>query len=72
MLERDTLIKFGAAARVSQFQGLQGRQVELGGRQDETAMVRPVGFDAVLLYAPHAAQFHEGSGPRYLAPRLRF
>jgi hypothetical protein len=25
--ERDTLIKFGAAAPVSQFQGLQGQQV---------------------------------------------
>ena len=27
LTERDTLIKFGAATRVSQFQGLQGRQV---------------------------------------------
>jgi hypothetical protein len=26
--ERDTLVKFGAATRVSQFQGLQGRQVQ--------------------------------------------
>jgi large subunit ribosomal protein L21 len=38
------------------FKGCRDERLSPGGRLSETAMVWPVRFDAVLLYAPHAAQ----------------